>query len=483
MPLWTTQQAGLKHIPEVKPASASLITLDLEADRGEVVYVSKSPEEFVAGGLVQSRGGGGSAWGAGSGVGSSTRVSNVSSIAEHGFEENGMSAPRPRVRDDEGRILTNEEGKDVAVRPITKSAVLGSILGKKGGGFSPVGSMEIRSMHLKRRAERTENGKDAAFTGRELVDGELTGIGSYGTAHSPPPTPTSPGSPSPAGSPTTAPTVLSTGSALNDAMLHHAEGMPRLGAPLAARTISVVPLPTMIGPEHQLKESLVVLIDVLRMTSTIVTAMGENLNSCRLFSSIAEIKHADRKYLGREAILGGEQKRVLIPGFDRDNSPLSYMRMGRDSRKISLFLTTNGTRALPWVKRAKFLVLGSFLNLSALVRTIIYFSGRVKSILLVCSGTERGTVRAEDDELCAAYLLKMLITQVAEPSTLILDEAATAALQKIYGDTFFHIAEKIRKSPGAKELAKIGQRHDIEFCLQRDRYNTTLPVYSQELDL
>ena len=48
--------------------------------------------------------------------------------------------------------------------------------------------------------------------------------------------------------------------------------------------ISVLTMPKRVGPEHHLKDSLVVLIDALRMTSTMVTAFGENgLNSSRLF--------------------------------------------------------------------------------------------------------------------------------------------------------------------------------------------------------
>lgn len=68
------------------------------------------------------------------------------------------------------------------------------------------------------------------------------------------------------------------------------------------------------------------------------------------------------------------------------------------------------------------------------MKTIIFCSKAqaVRGVLLVCSGTERGTKRAEDDEMCAAYILKCLISQIAEPSKLILDETATACLQRIH---------------------------------------------------
>ena len=50
---------------------------------------------------------------------------------------------------------------------------------------------------------------------------------------------------------------------------------------------------------------------------------------------------------------------------------------------------------------------------------------KVRSVLFVSSGEERGQVRAADDELCISYMLKVLFHSVADPSALILDENAT----------------------------------------------------------
>ncbi|CAD7949859.1 unnamed protein product [Amoebophrya sp. A120] len=382
----------------------------------------------------------------------------------------------------------------------------------------------------------------------------------------------------------------------------------------ASTLISIVSTPGRLAPEHHLPDALVILIDVLRMSSTVVTAMGEGLNSCRLFSSVAEIKHASQQYVPGDCLLGGEQKRTLMPGFDRDNSPLSYLpgdittavhaktsavelragggggtkrstngvvgpttpelkmpphdaalsretssaqssfsersfaspedapegaclppasgsagkgkkdanyslspasgngkkipsstlpahedflsnqtatgeqkttkrRPGAD--RVGLFLTTNGTRALPWVRRAKFLVLGSFLNVSACARFVIANCGRVRSILLVCSGQDRGLRESFDDEICAAYILRTLLAEIPRPQKLMLDVAATSILMRtgVALAQWRDLCEKFSATPGARELQRIGLSRDVEFCLERDRYADVLPLYQREGDL
>jgi len=252
---------------------------------------------------------------------------------------------------------------------------------------------------------------------------------------------------------------------------------PKLGL---RSSISIVTLPSEISPDHEIETRIVVLIDALRMSSALVTAMGHGLESAQLFSSVMEVTHAVRDY-GSCALLGGEQKRVLIPGFDRDNSPRSYL--DGVSEKRALFLTTNGTRALPWVRKAKMLVLGSFLNASAVVRTILAHLADVGGVVLLCSGTERGTVRSEDDELCAGYLLKTLLASHPSPPSLCLDDVAVSILQKTYElDSWNAVREAFSKTPAAAALREIQLGDDVDFCSQRDRYEDVLPFYFRESD-
>eukprot|EP00929_Paragymnodinium_shiwhaense_P118247 TRINITY_DN90181_c0_g1_i1.p1 TRINITY_DN90181_c0_g1~~TRINITY_DN90181_c0_g1_i1.p1 ORF type:complete len:1344 (+),score=220.53 TRINITY_DN90181_c0_g1_i1:112-4143(+) len=245
--------------------------------------------------------------------------------------------------------------------------------------------------------------------------------------------------------------------------------------------LSIVTLPCNLGPEHDLENQLVVLIDVLRMTSTLVTAMGHGLECAKLFTSVMEVTHAVQDY-GPCALLGGTQKRVLIPGFDRDNSPRSYMEGVRG--RTALFITMNGTRALPWLRKAKMLVLGSFLNASALVRMILWLLPEISGVVFVCSGTERGTKRSEDDEFCAGYLLKTVLASHKNPPSLQLDDVAVSILQKMYTmDTWEAVSSGVQATPVAQHLLKGQLREDVSFSLQRDRYGDTLPIYFRDLDV
>jgi len=245
--------------------------------------------------------------------------------------------------------------------------------------------------------------------------------------------------------------------------------------------VSIVTLPQNISPEHELNSSLVVLVDGIRMSSSIVTGMGAGLHSAQLFSSVMEVTHAMRKY-GSDVILAGETKRVLIPGFDRDNSPRSYLN-GVEGR-TALWLTTNGTRAMPWVKNAKLLILGCFMNMSAIVRTIIMHLRDVKGVLFVCAGSKRGTVRSDDDELVAGYLLRTLLQSYSRPSRLLLDEVAISVLSKIYSlNSWKAVEDAFRCTPAAEGLRKVQMADDVDFIVVRDRYRDMLPFYVNSLDL
>jgi hypothetical protein len=104
----------------------------------------------------------------------------------------------------------------------------------------------------------------------------------------------------------------------------------------------------------------------------------------------------------RECWLGGERHGVKIDSFDGDNSPRSYLRSATGEQlvgKTLLFTTTNGSKAAQAVKPAHQLLLGSFVNLSAVREHLLRTEGPV---LLQCSGTSGE--RSDEDELFAGLL-------------------------------------------------------------------------------
>lgn len=125
-------------------------------------------------------------------------------------------------------------------------------------------------------------------------------------------------------------------------------------------------LETLFIPEEikniELAGKLVVMIDVLRASSTIVTALA---NGCRGFIPILSPDQAKKKaqqFKKKGVLLEGKREGRKIEGFDLGNSPREYKREVVKEKTI-IFSTTNGVKTLEMVKSAYEIIIGSFLNL------------------------------------------------------------------------------------------------------------------------
>jgi 2-phosphosulfolactate phosphatase len=133
----------------------------------------------------------------------------------------------------------------------------------------------------------------------------------------------------------------------------------------------------------------VVVIDVLRATSTIVTALAAGADGVRPEGTVHQALERARA-LG--ALLGGERDGLPPEGFDLGNSPASYDAESCGGRHVVL-TTTNGTQAVLAVRGARCVMTGALVNAEAVGRTLADRSP--EHVLLVCAGT-RGRVAADD---------------------------------------------------------------------------------------
>src|SRR4051812_28694357 len=104
--------------------------------------------------------------------------------------------------------------------------------------------------------------------------------------------------------------------------------------------------------ERKLAGSAVVVIDVLRATSTICQALASGAREVVPFVEIDEALAAANKVGRKNVVLGGERRGVMIDGFDLGNSPSDYTRNAIQGRPVFI-TTTNGTRALQHARLAK----------------------------------------------------------------------------------------------------------------------------------
>lgn len=204
----------------------------------------------------------------------------------------------------------------------------------------------------------------------------------------------------------------------------------------------------------------VVVLDVLRATSTIVEALA---NGARAVVPVATADDAGRiaQGIGRDSVvLCGERKGLPIEGFDLGNSPLEF---GADAvADLTLVMTTtNGTRAFLAVGGAQGEILaGSFLNLAAVVSRL---AADDAPAALVCAGRE-GRFSLED-ALCAGAIVRGLEEAGAEvegnDGAIAAGSLATRHLSKL--------PEALAGTAAGRRLAEIGRAEDVVFCATVDR--------------
>ncbi len=218
-------------------------------------------------------------------------------------------------------------------------------------------------------------------------------------------------------------------------------------------------LPSLMSPGC-LQGGVAVVIDVLRASTTIVHALAHGANAVVPCASVAEAQDAASRHDRSHVLLGGERHGQLIDGFDLDNSPLAYTSDVVAGKTI-VFTTTNGTLALRACEAASRVLIGAFVNRSAITR-LLRSDGRPAH--LVCAGTD-GHLTAEDILFAGALAAdlgpqfpdvqtQMAIDYYRSPST---DDATFSAT--------------IRASRGGQNLLRLGLDADVDRASQSDRFD------------
>jgi 2-phosphosulfolactate phosphatase len=210
----------------------------------------------------------------------------------------------------------------------------------------------------------------------------------------------------------------------------------------------------------------VVVIDVLRATSTMVEAL---VNGARSILPVAGVDEAVRmaEELGRDSVLlCGERDAEPIRGFHLGNSPLEFTR-DKVAGKTLVMTTTNGTNALLIGGAGTACFAGSLLNARAVAQRLVE---RAEDALLLCAGREAGF--ALEDAVCAGRIAR----QVRELGSAVTgNDALSAALR------LSRAAPSVRtllRTAAGRRLDEIGRRDDIAFCAQENRYDA-VPVLDE----
>lgn len=210
-----------------------------------------------------------------------------------------------------------------------------------------------------------------------------------------------------------------------------------------------------ILPVRNLSGTTCVVFDVLRATSSMITALAHGATEIYPVRTIEEA--LTLKVRMPTAVLGGERHGDLIPGFEVGNSPAEYSRERVRGRQI-ITTTTNGTIALRACEGAKQVLVGAVLNIEAVAGVLR--ETWPDYVLIVCAGTFSDFAL---EDACAAGLL---IAYLGAES---LSDSAHAALAvtRLYAEP----AAALRAGRNGRVLVGTGRKADVDWCAQLSHFN------------
>jgi 2-phosphosulfolactate phosphatase len=221
---------------------------------------------------------------------------------------------------------------------------------------------------------------------------------------------------------------------------------------------------------QSLSETAVVVIDVLRATTTMVAALAHGARGIFPTASAEEAVRLAAS-LGREdTLLCGERRGVQIEGFDLGNSPGEFTTEMVMGKRLAM-TTTNGTLAFSRAFEAERVLACAFTNLGAVAEAV-----RGEDALVVLCAGRQGRFSLED-AVCAGHLLLRLGAGAEDDVELNDAGRAVVALAKTIKPNQAFLA----KTDGGIALAEIGLEGDLEACGQLDLHEIVPEIHDQAL--
>jgi 2-phosphosulfolactate phosphatase len=210
-----------------------------------------------------------------------------------------------------------------------------------------------------------------------------------------------------------------------------------------------------------------VVIDVLRASSTIVTALQNGAKEIVPVASVEFAVKVSGGMFGGQTLLGGERNTKKIEGFALGNSPLEYSTEVVNGKSI-IFFTTNGSKAVVKAKFSQNLFICSFLNLNAVANHLAKLNTDFE---VLCSG--RNNLYSMEDTICSGKLISE-VAKLTEDLNLTDAAKSSVALNKSFGKS---VLKMLKECEHGKILIENGFENDLKFC---SKLSTTdvIPYYS-----
>jgi 2-phosphosulfolactate phosphatase len=217
------------------------------------------------------------------------------------------------------------------------------------------------------------------------------------------------------------------------------------------------------------RNDVIIIIDVLRCTSSIITALTNKAHAIVPVQTVSEARSTAKK--NARYLLAGERGGIKPAGFSLGNSPLEFTR-DRVVGKTIIMTTTSGTSAFARVKGHPWVLVGAFLNAAAIAQAAIYLSQRNHTnVSFVLSG-KRGAFSLEDFLGAGAIIHHFTNRDLAYSDSAY---ASLLAFEQVQQSLFAALCEGTH----ARMLLNLGFEDDVRHCSQINKY-TTVPILCGE---
>ena len=208
---------------------------------------------------------------------------------------------------------------------------------------------------------------------------------------------------------------------------------------------------------------MVVVVDVLRATTCMITALANGVDRILPVATLEEAS----EHQNRGMITCAERDGRKAEGFDLGNSPFGFMDPALRGRTI-VMTTTNGTKSIVLSRHAQSIVVGGFVNLGALSRHLMV---KGRDVVIVCAGW-KDRVNAEDTLFAGALAVKLKDHFKPANDSVLLAMAS-------YEHTKNNLKHFLARASHFQRLMAFGLEKDIDFCLKEDTYHC-VPCLSED---
>lgn len=204
-------------------------------------------------------------------------------------------------------------------------------------------------------------------------------------------------------------------------------------------------------------------IDVLRATTTMVTALAGGAEAVQVFSNLDKLIQESESWPSEKRIRAGERGGAKVAGFDMGNSPLDCTPEQVEGKRLFIS-TTNGTRSLERVQKAAAVMAGAFINRQAVVNFIL--SEKPETVWIVGSGWE-GSFSLEDTA-CAGAIAHSLVAQLNLPVDQIAGNDEVIGAIALYQQWQDNLLQLMHHASHGKRLLRLDCDEDLKYCVQMD---------------